>query len=113
LLIGGILALTAAILAFETKSLLTGESASAATVDAVREIACASPLVRGVNELKSVHLGPEDILLTISLDFEDGLRLRDIEATVAGIERQVTTRFPAIRQIFIETQSREDHHAAR
>jgi cation diffusion facilitator family transporter len=113
LVIGAILAVTAAILARETRSLLTGETASRDTVEGIRAIALASPMVEGVNELKSVHLGPEDILVTLSLDFADGLRLREVERTIADIERQVAARFPAVRQIFLETQSREDHDTAQ
>ena len=65
--IGVILTLTAAGLAYETKGLLTGEAASATTVKAVREMALAEPLVCAVNELRTVHFGPNDILAALSL----------------------------------------------
>jgi cation diffusion facilitator family transporter len=94
IVIGIILALTAIGLAYETKGLLTGEAASPS---------------RAVNELRTVHFGPHDILATISLDFDDRSGLRDIEHTVTRLERQIKERFPAITRVFIEAQAREHH----
>ncbi len=110
LVIGLILALTALGLAYETKSLLTGEAASPQTVAAIRRMALAEPSVRAVNELRTVHFGPNAILANISLDFDDRTRLGDIERTVTRLERQIKQRFPAITRVFIEAQARE-HHA--
>jgi cation diffusion facilitator family transporter len=109
IVIGIILALTAIGLAYETKSLLTGEAASPSTVEGVRQMALAEPAVRAVNELRTVHFGPHDILATISLDFDDRSGLRDIEHTVTRLERQIKERFPAITRVFIEAQAREHH----
>jgi cation diffusion facilitator family transporter len=106
-----ILALTAAGLAFETKGLLTGESASGTTVREIRRMAEAKRFVSGINELRTVHFGPQDILVTVSLDFEDGTPLEVVERTVSELEREVRGRFPGIKQIFIETQAHEHHEA--
>jgi len=104
-----ILAITAAGLAYETKGLLTGEAASAATVHAVREMAMAEPLVSTVNELRTLHFGPNDILAALSLDFEDKSNLEGVEQTVNRLERQIKEKFPDITRIFVEVQSREHH----
>ncbi|HEY8596579.1 MAG TPA: cation diffusion facilitator family transporter [Devosiaceae bacterium] len=110
--IGIILALTATLLAIETKSLLTGEAAGRGVVEGVRQIALSTPNVARINELKTVHFGPEDILLNISLDLRDHIDLDDVEDTVRTLERRIQRHFPAIRQISIEIQSYEDHAAA-
>ncbi|MGN6552013.1 MAG: cation diffusion facilitator family transporter [Pararhizobium sp.] len=109
--IGVILTLAAAGLAYETKSLLTGESASGTIVQAIRRIAQAPEAVSGINELRTVHFGPKDILVTVSLDFVDGTPLEVVEQTVTDIERSAKSRFPGIRQVFVETQAREQHEA--
>jgi cation diffusion facilitator family transporter len=111
--IGVILALTAAGLAYETKSLLTGEAAVPGTVEAIRLMALGEPAVRGVNELRSVHFGPEDILANISLDFVDGTDLAEVERTVSRLEGRIKERFPAISTVFIEVQAQEHHLAVR
>lgn len=107
--IGVILALTALGLAYETKGLLTGEAASRATVEGIRDLALAEPAVLSVNELRTVHFGPADILANISLDFRDSSVLGDIERTVTRLERQIKARYPAITRVFIEAQAREHH----
>jgi cation diffusion facilitator family transporter len=111
LVIGAILAMTAVGLARETKSLLTGEAASPAIVAEIRRIALAAPAVAAINEMKTVHLGPEEVLVTMSLDFEDRSDLARIERTVSGVEAAIKARIPEVRQLFIEVQSREDHEA--
>jgi len=112
IVISVILAVTAIGLAYETKSLLTGEAASASTVKGIREMALAEPAVRAVNELRTVHFGPHDILATISLDFDDRSKLDEIERTVTRLERQIKDRFPNISRVFIEVQAREHHETA-
>jgi len=109
IVISAILALTAIGLAYETKSLLTGEAASASTVKGIRGMALAEPAVRAVNELRTMHFGPHDILAAISLDFDDQSNLNDIEETVTRLERQIKDGFPAISRVFIEVQAREHH----
>ena len=106
-----ILALTALGLAYETKSLLTGEAASTSTVEGIRQMALAEPAVHAVNELRTVHFGPDGILATLSLDFADRAGLGDVERTVTRLDRQIKERFPAISRVFVEAQARE--HQAR
>jgi len=108
--IGVILALTAAGLAFETKGLLTGEAATATTVKAVRQMALDEPLVSAVNELRTMHFGPNDILAALSLDFEDRSDLNGVEQTVNSLERRIKEKFPDVTRVFVEVQSQE-HHA--
>ncbi len=113
LVIAVILAVVATGLAYETKGLLTGEAATGPTVEAIRRIALDEEPVTGINELRTVHFGPYDLLVTISLDFRDDATLAEIEATVSRLERNIRERFPGIGRVFIETQSREDHDALR
>ena len=105
--IAAILAVTAAALARETKSLLTGEAAAPATVAEIRHLALAEPSVAAINELKTVHFGPHRILAAISLDFHDSAALADVEATVARLEGAIRARFSDIAFVFIEADARE------
>lgn len=107
--IGVILALTALGLAYETKSLLTGEAAANSTTRAIREMVLEEPAVRSLNDLRTVHFGPNDVLVALSLDFRDRSDLADVERTVRSLERSIKTRFPIITNIFIEAQAEADH----
>jgi cation diffusion facilitator family transporter len=107
--IGVILALTALGLAYETKGLLTGEAASPSTVRALRQMALAEPMVSSLNELRTVHFGPNYILAALSLDFDDRSSLDDIEETVNRLEHKIKETFSDITRVFVEVQAREHH----
>ncbi len=104
LVIGGILAVTAAYLAYECKGLLTGESASRTVVAAIEQIIAGEPEIYQLNELLTMHFGPHDILLNVSLDFADRLSSAEVEKNVTALERRIKERFPDIKRIFIEAQ---------
>lgn len=110
--IGVILATTAALLAYECKGLLIGEAASPAVIVSIRKTASAQEGVDAVNEVLTMHLGPEDILANLSLDFADGLSSEQVEATITGLEQAIKAEHPQVKRIFIEAQSAEAHHRA-
>jgi cation diffusion facilitator family transporter len=109
LVIGLILALTAALLAYESKGLLIGESAGRAITEAIRGRVLAHPGVEGVNELLTMHLAPRQVLLTLSLDFEDGLSAAEVEQVVADLEALIIETHPEVSRVFIEAQSWRTH----
>ena len=87
--IGLILAGTAMLLAYETKGLLIGEAASRSVTDGVRLIASRSDDVLNINELRTMHLAPNDVLLALSLDFRDDVRAGRVEHTIQRMEQQI------------------------
>jgi cation diffusion facilitator family transporter len=105
LLIGGILAVTAFFLASESQSLLTGEAASYDTRRGINRIARAEPGVVGLNQARTMHFGPNEVLVVLSLDFDDDLPAGEVEAIVTRIERKIKVAHPDVRQVFIEAQS--------
>lgn len=109
IVIGLILATTAAFLAYETKALLIGEAADEQVAAGIRDIVAATPSVRHVNELRSMHMGPQEVLVALSLDFRDDLTAGDVEAAIYVIEMAIKQRFPEVRRLFIEVQSRRHH----
>ncbi|MCK4743286.1 MAG: cation transporter [Sulfuriflexus sp.] len=106
IIIGCILIGTAIWLARETKSLLIGESANKATVQGIRIILNANPIVEHVNEVLTVHMGPDFILANISIDFVDHSSADEIETVVAQMDTRIKERFPQIKRIFIEAEKR-------
>jgi cation diffusion facilitator family transporter len=107
--IGVILGLTAAWLAFESKSLLIGESASADIVAAIQRIADAPDQVLTTNEVATLHMGPDHVIVTVSLDFVDGIDSSVLESTVTRLNRDIRAVDPSIRRVFIEAERSGDH----
>ena len=107
--IGLILAGTAAWLAYEAKGLLIGESASPETVAAINGIVTADDRVLAVNELITLHMGPSDIIVTLSVDFVDGIDSSVLEGAVTELNRSIKALDPNIRRVFIEAERTGDH----
>ncbi len=105
IIIGLILAGTAAWLAYEIKGLLIGESARPGIVKGIKEIAKSYPKIKHVNEVLTLHMGPEFILLNLSVDFADILSAGDVEETIARLDRHIKQTYPAIKRVFIEAES--------
>lgn len=110
IIIGCILAGAATVLAFETKALLIGETASPEVVKGVRRIIEAEPTVSGTNEILTMHVGPHDILLNLSVDFRDGLSSQEIEAAITHMEKQIKKAHPRVTRVFIEAQAWRAHN---
>jgi cation diffusion facilitator family transporter len=113
LVIGGILALAAVVLAYETKGLLIGEAAEPELVAGVRRAVDADGKIVRVNEILTTHLGPADVLVNVSIDFRDDLSAREVEAAVSGMELAIKTDFPSVTRVFIEAQSWQAHLSDR
>ena len=107
ILIGIILGGTAIWLAHETKGLLIGESANANVIAGIRGIAGSPPEVEHVNEVLTMHMGPDFILLNLSVEFIGEITATGIEQTVRRIERDVKKAYPEVKRVFIEAEERE------
>jgi cation diffusion facilitator family transporter len=105
IIIGVILAITASCLAFECKGLLMGESASEAVLTGIKDIIKEESQVLHINEILTMHLGPRDILLNLSLDFKDEMSSGNVEATISKMELGIKNKFPEIKRVFIEAQN--------
>jgi cation diffusion facilitator family transporter len=102
LLIGLLLAGVGVVLIRESRGLLIGEGIRPQTARAIRGIALAQPKVRDVGRVLSMYVGPDDALVTMDLDFDDGTDAADAATAIAAVERQVRERYPMIKRLFIE-----------
>ena len=102
IVIGLLLAGVAILLIRESRGLLIGEGVRPETAQAIRSIALAQPKVRDVGRVLSMYVGPDDALVTMDLDFDDGTAADEAGAAIAAIERQVRARYPMIKRLFIE-----------
>ena len=102
LIIGLLLVGVAIALIRESRSLLIGEGIRPETARAIRSIALEQPKVRDVGRVLSMYVGPDDVLVTMDLDFENGTVAADAAAAIKAVEQQVRERYPMIKRLFIE-----------
>lgn len=103
--IGVILALTAAWLAYETKSLLIGEGASPEVVAKIRDITQSHEDIERVNEALTLHMGPEFLIVNLSITFKRDLKTGRIEETTQSVTSQILSEFPFVKKVFIEAEN--------
>ncbi len=111
--IGLVLAAAALLLAYETKGLLIGEAAKPEVVARLRRIVGAEHGVDRINEILTMHMGPRDVLLNLSLDFRSALSSDQVQAEVSRLEHQIKAAFPEITRVFIEAESRTRSRGGR
>lgn len=104
IVIGAILGITAAWLAYETKGLLIGESADPRIIEGISQIASKHSAIRAVNEVLTMHMGPNFILLNISVDFEDDLETSHIENNISALTKQIKNEYPLVKRVFVEAE---------
>lgn len=103
-IIGFILLGTAVWLAYETKGLLIGESANQHVVKGIREILQDHSSIQKVNEILTMHMGPDFILANISVNFSNSLTAGELEKTIASLDRTIKQEYPLVKRIFIEAE---------
>lgn len=108
-----ILAATAVFLAVESKGLLMGEPALPDVQAAILAIAQADPAVEKANGVLTVHLGPEQIVAGLSLDFVDHLSAADIETCVERLEARLKAEVPEVTAVFVKPQTTGRWHERR
>ena len=106
-IIGLILLGTAIWLAYETKGLLIGESANASVVRGIRSILQGYRQIEHINEVLTMHMGPDFVLANISVEFRDNETASSVESVIAEIDSTIKTQFPQIKRIFIEAEARK------
>ena len=94
IVIGLILAATAVWLAYETKGLLIGESANKEVVSGIRQLANEFGEINSVNEVLTMHMGPEFILVNISVEFRDAIPVGRVETVIVSLDRKIKAEFP-------------------
>jgi cation diffusion facilitator family transporter len=108
-----ILGSTAIFLARESKGLLMGEPALPEVQKAVLALAQADPAVQRANGILTVHLGPEEIVAALSLEFEDHMTAPEIETCVERLEAKLRAERPEIVALFVKPQTKGTWEARR
>jgi cation diffusion facilitator family transporter len=109
-MIGVLLVVVAATLAVETKSLLLGESAAPEARERIRAALVTADGLERVIHLKTLHLGPEELLVAAKVAVRQGATAEQVAAAIDDAERAVREAEPIARVIYVEPDIfRPDH----
>jgi cation diffusion facilitator family transporter len=101
-LIGLLLVAVAVILAVETKSLLIGESATTAHVDAIERAILDGTEVDRIIHMRTLHLGPEELLVAAKIAVGATESGTDISSHIDAVEERIRAAVPIARVIYLE-----------
>ena len=104
MIIGLILAVTAFWLGRQTKGLLIGESANSEVVAAIRALIDSNPEGERVSQILTMHIGPDFILVNISLRVASHADRASVHSVHENIDDSIKTTFPRIKRVFIEAE---------
>lgn len=113
LCIAAVLALTAFLLARETKELLVGESAHPHVAQRILAVANTDADLRNANGVTTMQMGPNQVVAMLSAEFEDDCTTPRIEACITRIEDAVKREYPELTALYIKPQTPEVFQARR
>jgi len=113
LCIAGVLALTAFLLARETKGLLVGEPAHPSVARRIMAVADTDADLRKANGVTTMQMGPDQVVAMLSAEFEDDRTTPQIEACITRIEQAVKAEYPELVALFVKPQTPEVFRARR
>jgi cation diffusion facilitator family transporter len=102
LAIGVLLVGVAVILGIETKSLLVGEGASESDVTAITAAILDGPETKRIIHMKTLYLGPDEMLVAVKLAFDSTSRFSDIAVAINSVETRIRAAVPLARTVYIE-----------
>lgn len=102
LAIGVLLFAIAVVLAIEMRSLLIGESASGKVITALRQAIESHPPVRRLIHMRTEHIGPEELLVAVKVEFDSELDFEGVCAAINAMEVVMRRAVPIARVIYIE-----------
>lgn len=103
--VGLVLAFVGWVLVRESKDLLIGEPASSELSQSIVALAESQDGVEGANAVVTTHLAPDQVVVTLSLEFADELRAPEIEEAVRSLEARIRAKHPEVIALFIKPQS--------
>ena len=106
LAIGVLLVAIAVILVVEMKSLLIGEAASPEQQRAVQDAIEDAPGVRSLLHMRTLHLGPDELLVAAKIELAPGLGTAEVAGAINAAEARIRAAVPIARAIYLEPDIR-------
>ena len=108
--IGLLLVAVAITLAIETKSLLLGEAASVEAVHKIEQALTTSEGVEQVIHMKTLHLGPEEVLVAAKIAVGRGETASEVADIINRAEVSIRTAEPMVTALYLEPDIYDPDH---
>ena len=105
ILIGVLLAGVSVVLAGKTRSLLLGERADPSVRRRVRQVVRREPAVSSLTDVVTLHIGPEDIALTLTITMTGDQALEVVTAVIERLKQEIAAVDPRLTRITIEVDA--------
>ncbi|MBL7502630.1 cation diffusion facilitator family transporter [Frankia sp. CNm7] len=102
LAIGVLLLVVAVVVAIESYSMLVGEAAAAPVVAAIREALASAPSVTAVVHMRTLHLGPDELLVAAKIGVDEGLTTAQVAAAIDEAESRLRAVTSITCRIYLE-----------
>ncbi len=103
--IGILLAIFGVILIIPIRELIIGQSASPEVESKIRKATLKQPEVKEVLDLKTIHMGPERLLVNAEVNLKSNLTTKDIEGIMDRIKESIKKEVPEVKHIQIEVET--------
>jgi cation diffusion facilitator family transporter len=104
IIIGALLMVFASLLAYETKEMLVGEAVTKTKRQKILQVVRSFPEVNKVISLKTMHLGPDEVLVNLEINYSDELVVDRLEEINDQIEAQIKSIIPGAR-VYLEAEN--------
>ena len=102
---GFLLVATGFVLTAESREYLIGRALDPDVARAVLALVERDPRVARVRSAQSMQLGPDDALVALRINFQDGLTTDQLESAIDQVSHELRTMYPVLRHIIIEPES--------
>ncbi|HVV87431.1 MAG TPA: cation diffusion facilitator family transporter [Kofleriaceae bacterium] len=108
IVVGATLFAVAYFVARKTKELLIGQSVTAAQRARMIELIQTTPGVQRIVHLRTMHLGPEEVLVGMKIVVDDEAKVKDTTQLVDVVEARLRAELPFLKRIYVELGAPED-----
>ena len=100
--IGVLLGVISVVLSIQMRSLLLGEAASEADLASIRKALAESTHVGRIIHMRTMHLGPDEVLVAAKIELDASLSFRDVTLAIDAAETRMRAAVPMVRVIYLE-----------
>ena len=82
-----------------------GRSASTQTEDRIKKAALSVEEVESVLEIKTLHVGPERLLVNLDVNMKDNLSTQNLEILIDKIKERIRSEVPSVKYLQVELET--------